>query len=146
MVMTSSDSLNWAPEPQIKKQTVPPAQLTQPKLDLSRVAQIAHEVNRVWCEYLGDNSQPRWENAPEWQKKSAIDGVMFHATNPEAGDDASHNNWMESKKADGWVYGKIKDPQASPPTHPCLVPFEDLPLDQQFKDKLFRAICTAAID
>jgi hypothetical protein len=53
---------------------------------------------------------------------------------------------MAQKLADGWIYGKNKDPEASPPTHPCLVSFEELPREQQFKDKLFRTICRAAFD
>lgn len=110
------------------------------------IAKIAHQVNKAWCEYNGDDSQPNWEDAPEWQKQSAINGVIFHSANPQAGNDASHNSWMEQKLADGWVYGKVKDPQASPPTHPCIVPFEELPRDQQFKDTLFRTIARAALD
>jgi hypothetical protein len=65
-------------------------------------------------------------------------GVRFHIANPDAGDAASHDSWMEQKRADGWIYGKVKDPEASPPTHPCMVAFEELPPEQQLKDKLFR--------
>lgn len=108
--------------------------------DIIQMACMAHELNRVWCEFNGDFSQPTWENAPEWQRKSAIDGVWFHVDNPDAEDCDSHNIWMATKKVDGWVYGPIKDPDANPPTHPCLVPFSQLPPEQQFKDKLFRAV------
>lgn len=31
-----------------------------------------------------------------------------------------------------------------PPTHHCLVPFDRLPPEQQFKDRLFRTIVHAA--
>jgi hypothetical protein len=109
------------------------------------IARIAHEVNREWCAFNGDTSQPSWENAPEWQRTSAINGVQFHLANPGAGDSASHDSWMREKLAAGWVFGYLKDPEASPPTHPCLVPFEDLPREQQFKDRLFRTIVHAAL-
>ena len=66
-------------------------------------------------------SQPHWDEAPDWQKKSAINGVRFHRENPQAGDDASHNSWMQEKVEDGWVYGEVKDPGAK--THPCIVPY-----------------------
>lgn len=33
-----------------------------------RVAHVAHEVNRAYCQSLGDNSQPTWEDAPHWQR------------------------------------------------------------------------------
>lgn len=102
------------------------------------LARVCHEVNREWCAYNGDDSQPAWEDAPQWQKDSAIAGVRFVVGNPDAGDDASHNSWMRQKAADGWVYGETKDPEAK--THPCMVPFEELPREQQFKDRLFRTI------
>jgi len=102
------------------------------------IASTCHEVNRVFCEFMGDNSQPTWDEAPQWQKDSAISGVRFHAANPDAGDSATHDNWMRDKIADGWVYGEVKDPEAK--THPCLVPFEELPRHQQFKDRFFGTI------
>jgi hypothetical protein len=105
------------------------------------IARVAHEGNRAWCIAHGDLSQPRWEDAPDWQVRSAIDGVRFHRANPDAGDNASHDAWMAHKIADGWVYGETKDPDAK--THPCLVPFDQLPFEQQAKDRLFRSIVHA---
>jgi hypothetical protein len=105
------------------------------------LARIAHEVNRAWCAYNGDDSQPAWEDAPEWQQESAINGVFFHRAHPDAGDAASHENWMRQKIEDGWSYGPTKNPEAK--THPCIVPFENLPPEQQFKDRLFRTIVHA---
>lgn len=106
------------------------------------IARVCHEVNRAWCEFNGDQSQAGWSAAPEWQKESAINGVLFHIANPDAGDSASHDSWAAEKVAAGWVYGPTKDAEAL--THPCLVPFEDLPPEQQFKDRLFRTIVHAA--
>jgi len=103
------------------------------------IARIAHEANRAWCEANDDDSQPVWNDAPEWQKSSAIQGVNFHLANPDATDSASHDNWMKQKVEEGWVYGEVKDPEKK--THPCIVPFEQLPLVQQIKDRLFRSIC-----
>jgi hypothetical protein len=110
-------------------------------MSIERTARIAHEVNRAWCEYNGDFSQTSWENAPAWQKNTARLGVKFHKDNPDADDAASHNSWMTQKLAEGWKHGDVKDPEAQ--HHPCIVPFEDLPRDQQFKDRLFRTICHA---
>jgi hypothetical protein len=42
---------------------------------------------------------------------------------------------------EGWVYGETKDPVAK--THPCLVAYNDLPIEQQVKDHLFRAVVKA---
>jgi hypothetical protein len=107
------------------------------------LARICHEANKAFCEYLGDTSQPSWDDAPEWQRNSAVSGVRFHLANPDAGDSASHDNWLKDKRADGWVYGEVKNPELK--QHPCMVPFDQLPKDQQFKDKLFRTIVHAGV-
>ncbi len=110
-------------------------------MDISQVAKLCHNVNRTWCEMNGDDSQPPWGEAPAWQVESAINGVKFHLDNPDASPSHSHENWLKEKEAAGWVYGEIKDAEAR--THPCFVPFEELPEDQQLKDHLFRAVVHA---
>jgi len=103
-----------------------------------RTARIAHEINRAYCEALGDMSQPAWEDAPPWQRDSAVAGVQFHRAHPDATPAASHESWLAKKESDGWTYGAVKDPIAK--THPCFVPFDQLPRDQRAKDYLFRAV------
>jgi len=105
---------------------------------VTQIAITCHEVNRIFCEFNDDFSQPNFINAPDWQIESAINGVIFHIENPDANDSASHDNWMKQKIADGWVYGEEKDVDKK--THPCIVPFEELPKHQQFKDRLFRTV------
>lgn len=113
-------------------------------IDMSRllvIATVAHEANRAWCATHGDFSQVAWADAPQWQRDSALLGVEFILSNPDAGDSALHDNWAKDKANDGWVYGATKDVDAK--THPCMVPFEDLPDEQQAKDRLFRSVVTA---
>jgi hypothetical protein len=105
------------------------------------IAAVCHEANRALCAVNGDHSQPSWIAAPEWQRASAIDGVLHAYAFPDATPEDSHNNWMAGKIADGWVYGEVKDTVAK--THPCMVPFDQLPEWQQKKDKLFLAIVRA---
>jgi hypothetical protein len=105
---------------------------------LYEIARVAHEINRAYCLALGDDSQVAWELSPSWQVESAINGVIFHLENPNAGPDASHNNWMKEKLENGWRLGHVKDENEK--THPCILPFEDLPKEQQAKDHLFRQV------
>jgi hypothetical protein len=105
------------------------------------VAKIAHEANRAYCETLGDHSQVPWESAPQWQKDSALTGVNLHVDNPDAGPEASHISWYNEKQKDGWVWGPVKNPDKK--EHPCMMPFNQLPLDQQLKDRLFRHVVMA---
>jgi hypothetical protein len=108
------------------------------RLSVEAIARVCHEANAAYCAALGDHSQPSWEGAPDWQRQSAIAGVRFHLTNPDAGPAGSHENWLKDKLADGWVYGPVKDPDAK--EHPCMVPFDQLPRQQQAKDYIFTAI------
>lgn len=103
----------------------------------SDIAQVAHEINRVFCQSLGDYSQPSWDEAPQWQKDSALNGVEFHLNNNTTPRE-SHENWLAQKRADGWVYGEVKDPEAK--THPCMVYYHDLPTEQKSKDYIFKEV------
>lgn len=100
---------------------------------IEAAARAAHEVNRAYCLALGDTSQPAWDDAPEWQRISAIKGVdgVLAGNTPEQ----SHECWLEEKRATGWKYGPVKDPEKK--EHPCFVPYSDLPPEQQAKDHLF---------
>ena len=102
------------------------------------IARICHEANRAYCITIGDNSQPSWEDAPEWQKDSAIAGVNYHYYNENTTPAMSHESWMKQKVEEGWVYGELKDPVAK--THHCMVPYEELPFEQRMKDYLFKGI------
>ena len=106
-------------------------------IDREKIAKTCHEVNKAYCEALGDYSQPEWKDAPDWQKDSARMGVELHLSGAH-GPEASHGSWMAQKVADGWVYGEVKDPEKK--THPCIVPFDQLPVAQQAKDFIFRQV------
>lgn len=104
-------------------------------MDVTNIAMRCHEVNRQYCESIGDHSQVPWKDAPDWQKQSAINGVKFRLQNPNTTSADMHESWMKEKIADGWVYGEVKDAEAK--THPCMLPYDQLPKEQRVKDKLF---------
>lgn len=112
-------------------------------VNIAEIAAVAHEANRGICEAIGDDSQKPWAAAAQWQRDSAINGVRFHLANPNALPSAGHVNWMQEKLDAGWVRGPRKDPDATPPTHHCLVPYDELPVEQRIKDHVFRAIVHA---
>lgn len=115
--------------------------MTTSSLLILACAAACHEANRAWCEYHADNSQVGWDDAPEWQRSSAIEGVKFRLKNLDARISANHDSWLEQKVRDGWVYGEVKDAVAK--THPCMVPYIELPSHQAFKDALFVSIVRA---
>lgn len=104
------------------------------------IARTCHEANRALQIATGDPApSPPWDDAPEWQRTSALAGVR------EALDGARpvalHESWCELKRAEGWRHGPVKDAEAK--THPCLVPYVELPPEQRAKDALFHAIVRA---
>lgn len=110
-------------------------------MDRIAIARVAHEINRAYCASLGDTSQPAWEDAPEWQKNSALVGVDMHLAKPDATPEQSHESWLAQKLAEGWKHGPVKD--AEKKEHPCCVPYADLPAEQKAKDYLFRGVVHA---
>ena len=54
---------------------------------------------------------------------------------------------MADKVRDGWVYGEVKDGVKK--THPCLVPYNQLSVEQRSKDSLMissvRAVVAAMV-
>lgn len=105
-------------------------------MNIEQLAKIAHNMNKALCQAFGDNSQVEWDEAAEWQKNSAVNGVVFHLKNPHALPSDSHESWMKQKVEEGWVYGEVKDAEAK--THPCIVPYEELPNEQKAKDYIFK--------
>jgi hypothetical protein len=108
------------------------------RLTAEQIAKTAHEVNRAYCHALGDYSHLPWRLVPENIKQSAINGVEFHLTNPDATPEQLHANWMKFKTEDGWTYGEIKDSEKK--EHPCMLPYGRLPLEQRAKDFMFAAV------
>jgi len=108
------------------------------------IAKVAHEINRAYCESIGEEGQVSWEEAPEWQKRSALNGVEFHIENPEATPENSHETWLKEKLEAGWQYGQVKD--VGKKEHPCCVDYFSLPLEQRSKDYLFRSVVHTLLD
>jgi hypothetical protein len=103
-----------------------------------QIAEAAHEMNRLWCRAHGDMSHLPWADAPDWQRESILAGVQAIIANPYLTPCQSHRNWMDRKIADGWTWGEVKDVDAK--THPCIMPYEDLPDEQRAKDLIFTEV------
>lgn len=107
-----------------------------------QIAQFCHGVNRAACVAFGDHSQPTWDEAPGWQKTSAVKGVEYALSHPLATPKDNHESWIAEKLATGWKYGPTKNPETK--EHPCLVPYDQLPPEQKLKDHLFQAVVSLA--
>lgn len=104
-----------------------------------QVAEICHEANRALQRIQGEIVNFPWENTNQELRNSAVSGVLniMDGATPQE----SHENWLRFKEAEGWTYGPVKDFDKK--EHPCFVPYEELPEDQQVKDLLFHNIVHA---
>lgn len=107
------------------------------------LARMTHEANRAYCLAHGDSSQPPWEQAPEWQRESARYGVRGILSGSIRTPSDSHASWLAHKIAEGWIYGPEKNIEKK--THPCLVPYERLPVVHRMKDVLFFDVVQAGL-
>lgn len=111
------------------------------KAYLETIARVCHEANRVLQIAAGEEPSPHWDVAPIWQREAAAVGVERAL----AGDTPQelHETWCDTKRAAGWTYGPEKN--ANTKTHPCLVPYGDLPDEQRIKDHMFYAVVRAMV-
>lgn len=106
-------------------------------MNIELIAKICHSVNKAYCESLNDFSQVSWEEAPDWVKEPTINGVKYMLES-NATPKMSHEEWMRVKVSDGWVYGEEKNAERK--THPCILPYNELPESQRTKDSLFKSV------
>jgi RyR domain len=104
------------------------------------IARVVHAANNALQGIVGDPwASPPWPAAENWRREAKINSVR--AVREAVGEltpEMIHDEWMRWYTAHGWVYGPIKDDVLK--THPCMVPFHELPEEQQVKDALFLAI------
>lgn len=113
-------------------------------MKIALLAAIAHGMNLAYSASLGDQSHLPWEEASDELKKSIEYGVKLHLENPDTTPEQSHASWLAQKETDGWVYGEEKDLEKK--THPCILPYDQLPAEQKTKDYLFKAVVTLLKD
>jgi hypothetical protein len=103
-------------------------------MSITDIAEIVHEIQRVFCASIGE-TLPTWEEAGLNMRSTTMLGVHDLIHNPNATGGFSHEQWMKHKVAEGYVYGEVRDHVKK--THPSLIPFAELPHNEQTKDHLF---------
>jgi hypothetical protein len=112
--------------------------------NFEHIVEVVYEVNRAYAQSLGDFSFKPWAEADDWQKSTIRQGIAFVIQNPQAGPGDSHQSWLDVKTEEGWRYGPVKDVEAK--THPCYVPYDDLPAEQRAKDYIFLAVVKTCLN
>ena len=106
---------------------------------LEEIARVAHAAN-IEMQAIGGDDMPSvpWLYEPRSVRASALKGVerVRNGMTPQE----NHEHWCRYKTAQGWTRGE-KDPEKM--THPCLVPWDELPERERMKALLFHAVVLA---
>ena len=105
-------------------------------ISLADAARIIHNCVNSLNEVL-DFPQTQLD---EETLESTISAIKFHLAN-DLTPEESHDLWMKTKLELGWKYGEVKDVEKK--THPDLVPYEDLPIQEKLKDEIFISLVKA---
>lgn len=105
------------------------------------ISNTVHEALRAYGTAIGQKPLPHWNIAPKWMKAATLRSVKFVLDEPYQQPGTQHQKWVETKLADGWRFGPTKDGRKK--THPMLVPFEELPREEQCKDAILIALVRA---
>lgn len=104
--------------------------------EINACTRAAYEVNRSFCEAMGDFSHVPYESLSADLKQVAMQATIGIVT-LDFNAEQSHEAWVAAKRSQGWKYGEKKDAEAK--THPCLVAWKELSFEQQAKDELWIA-------
>jgi hypothetical protein len=109
------------------------------KVRIEAAARTAHEAIRFYDFGCGiDPMKPSWASLPTEHQKRLIEGVQAIVDDPSLTPERQHERWVACMARDGWTFGHVKDDEQK--THPCMCPYDELPIMQQAKDVIFQAI------
>lgn len=113
-------------------------EVVQGDINVSQIAEMAHNMNLFWATITGDGSKIPWSMLTEEERASCIINVKNLQEDPNLTPETIHNNWCDVKLNSGWVYGETLDRAAK--THPCLVSFGELDPIQIAKDEIWHSV------
>lgn len=110
------------------------------RYELEEIARVCHEANRAMQYIQGDPcpSQP-WDNESTILRNALINAVRLMRMNYS--NEEIHQEWCDRYREEGWTCGPVKDSDQH--THPCLVPYCELPREQRHKTEVIRGIVFA---
>lgn len=106
------------------------------EIRIEAIARAVHEAVRAYNMAIGDAGLPTWDELDAQLQASTISGIKgaLAGNTPRE----QHGQWMQTRIADGWVYGPVTDRTAK--INQCLIPYDELPGVQRRKDDLFLGI------
>lgn len=103
-------------------------------LNATQIAHILHSVTKHIPR--PDGSMPcEWDELTEQQRESAAQAVKEIYFSPAKSVEELHHLWMRPLVNAGWTKGTYDHDNK---THPCLVPFDELPRTEVAKDLIWK--------
>lgn len=109
-----------------------------------KISELVYEFARLEAKIAGRRVVPEeWSLRDESFRKQFINIVLKYSSMDKLpSPEEAHNSWCQSYKDMGWKYGEVRDVIAK--THPDMVPFDELPIDERDKDEVFLYIIDLA--
>jgi hypothetical protein len=105
-----------------------------------QIAKVCHEVNRAYCQALGDNSQPPWKNASALKKSNTLQAVRNYILSISAETEKSRASAEAQEIVESWVNGPEKYPDLGVTTRLGV-----LPPELQAREDMFVAVVRAVL-
>ena len=102
------------------------------------IAKICHEANHQYCIDNQLKTHAKWDELPDEMQESVIAGVAKIVDDPKITAEEMHDNWINYKAEQGWLYGDELD--IAEKLHPNMVIWKKLSKVERGKDKLFLSI------
>ncbi len=102
------------------------------------LAEACHEATKVISEQILSEEKKEWKLIDSATKARLINAVQRAIDKKITDPSVAHADWMADMVKQGWVYGEKLDETEK--THPCLVPYDQLPTGQQTKDHIYLSI------
>jgi len=97
------------------------------------LARIVHSAHVAYNIILGDNAPDSPWDALSFRHQEQV-ARRVKSIRQGHGAAQIHAEWVDEMKRWGWKLGDVKDPAKK--THPCLRPYDELPPEQQDKDRM----------
>ena len=104
------------------------------------IAKVIHSANRAYVDAIGGRAvNLTWEEIREEERQGLTKAISNMIIDPQT-PSVSHEQWCLAREKDGWSKDLKYDYNRK--THPNMVPYDQLPFEEQFKDHLFMGIAS----
>jgi hypothetical protein len=109
------------------------------------IARIIYSAIKAYSESIGEYCRyPHWDNIPNVIYNNYIASVEWLKLNQFSDASDLHERYCGILKNQGWEYGVEMDLKRK--THPKIMEFHTLPIEQQAKTHLFKEIFDALLE